>query len=296
MLYDDKLTTFRTVAEEGSFSQAAELLYTSHTSVIKRINALEAQVGVKLINRNNRGVELTAAGKSFYNDTLQIIDSIDSAVSRAQQLANLPRQFTVRVGCSMFYPGGKYISLWDRVSDLHPNINIELVMFNDSDRSLIDIGNEYDCLIGPFESEFFSDKYSLLPIDVCHICIGVSRKSPLSKKEQLTFRDLQRKKLCILPEKVSCGFDRVRKEMASSCEEMLIEEISPYINVKLLNECAEGKFMLLFLDCWSDLHPSIKCVPLECASDYQFGIIYAKKPSQEMKEFIDAIKNTSWER
>ncbi|TLY64495.1 MAG: LysR family transcriptional regulator, partial [Gammaproteobacteria bacterium] len=60
------LRYFIAVAETGSLTEAAERrLHTSQPSLSRQIRDLEYQVGVELLSRGARGVELTAAGRAF---------------------------------------------------------------------------------------------------------------------------------------------------------------------------------------------------------------------------------------
>ncbi len=61
-----QLDTFICVADAGSFSKAAEVLYVSSTAVMKQINLLEDALEVQLFVRTPRGLTLTDAGKSYY--------------------------------------------------------------------------------------------------------------------------------------------------------------------------------------------------------------------------------------
>ena len=82
---DDKvLNTFNTVAEEGSFTRAAERLYVSHTVVIKQINLLEARLDVKLFDRRRRGVTLTTAGQVLYAEAMRLMKESEQAVERVR--------------------------------------------------------------------------------------------------------------------------------------------------------------------------------------------------------------------
>ena len=62
-MYDKVLDTFKTAAEEGSFTKAADKLYITHTAVRKQINQLEGALEVKLFDRSNQGLLLTNAGQ-----------------------------------------------------------------------------------------------------------------------------------------------------------------------------------------------------------------------------------------
>ena len=68
-MYSHQLDTFIRAADAGSFSKAAEELFISSTAVMKQIDHLEASLGVPLFDRTPRGLTLTDAGKSYYQDT-----------------------------------------------------------------------------------------------------------------------------------------------------------------------------------------------------------------------------------
>ena len=61
MLFNSQLETFVVVADEGSFSKAAEKLFISTTAVIKQINTLEEDTNIQLFQRSFKGVSLTEA-------------------------------------------------------------------------------------------------------------------------------------------------------------------------------------------------------------------------------------------
>ena len=67
-MYNPHLETFLVVADSSSFSKASQKLFISPTAVIKQINLLENEIGFPLFYRDNKGITLTDAGKSFYND------------------------------------------------------------------------------------------------------------------------------------------------------------------------------------------------------------------------------------
>lgn len=73
MMYNTQLETFLKVAESGSFSKTAELLYITPPAVTKQINLLEEDLGLTLFVRTHRGLKLTPAGQSLYKDTSYLI-------------------------------------------------------------------------------------------------------------------------------------------------------------------------------------------------------------------------------
>ena len=65
-MFNPQLKTFVTVADCGSFNKAAEALYISPPSVMKQLNTLEKHLELKLLDRTNQGIRLTAAGRVIY--------------------------------------------------------------------------------------------------------------------------------------------------------------------------------------------------------------------------------------
>ncbi len=78
------LKAFATVVEAGSFNRAAEQLGTSKATVSRRVSSLERALGAKLLNRTTRHIDLTEAGKQFYEDVLNIFHSLEEAEDRIQ--------------------------------------------------------------------------------------------------------------------------------------------------------------------------------------------------------------------
>ena len=82
------LRYFVTVAEELNFTRAAEKLNTVQPSLSQQIKDLEREVDVKLLERNNRKVELTEAGQAFLKEALLSLEHAERAVQAARQVAH----------------------------------------------------------------------------------------------------------------------------------------------------------------------------------------------------------------
>ena len=87
------LRYFIAVAEMGSVTEAAKRrLYTSQPSLSRQIRDLEDQVGVELLSRSARGVELTAAGTAFLDHARMALMHVDAAAETARRAAQPPRK------------------------------------------------------------------------------------------------------------------------------------------------------------------------------------------------------------
>jgi len=80
------LRYFVAVAEELSFTRAAAVLHVAQSAVSAQIRLLEDSVGVMLLERNSRRVELTGAGRVFLRGAKKIISDLDEIAKQARRI------------------------------------------------------------------------------------------------------------------------------------------------------------------------------------------------------------------
>jgi DNA-binding transcriptional LysR family regulator len=78
------MSAFVRVVEVGSLSRAARTLKTTQPTVSKWVARLERHLGVKLLQRNTRGVRLTEAGERYFRSVRRILKEIDTAEEAVQ--------------------------------------------------------------------------------------------------------------------------------------------------------------------------------------------------------------------
>jgi LysR family hca operon transcriptional activator len=120
------LRYFIAVADAGSLTVAAEQkLHTSQPSLSRQIRDLEQEVGVQLISRSARGIELTSAGKAFLDHARTALLQAEAAKEAALRSAHLAKP-TFALG----FLSGSEIGLLPEVSrilrDEFPGIDIRL--------------------------------------------------------------------------------------------------------------------------------------------------------------------------
>ena len=80
------IPVFTAIIEQGSFSKAAVSLGLTKSAVSKRITGLEAQLGVRLLNRSTRKLSLTEAGERYYIHAQEAVQAADEAERAATEL------------------------------------------------------------------------------------------------------------------------------------------------------------------------------------------------------------------
>lgn len=103
-----QIAIFRSIAEEKHFGRAARRLYLSQAAVSAALQKLEAELGVKLVHRTSRHVELTAAGRVLLAETTAVEATLERAV-RLTREASIHPAGTVRIATN--YPASRLLLL-----------------------------------------------------------------------------------------------------------------------------------------------------------------------------------------
>ncbi|MFY8083784.1 MAG: LysR family transcriptional regulator [Rubrivivax sp.] len=138
-----QLETFVAVATKGSLTATAQAEDVAPAVIGRRIDALEARLGVKLLLRTTRRISLTHEGSAFLEDCQRLLTDLASAeasVSAGGVKASGHLKVTAPAGF-----GRRHVApLVPRFIALHPDVSVSL---NLSDR-VVDIVNEgFDCAV-----------------------------------------------------------------------------------------------------------------------------------------------------
>lgn len=295
-MYSRQIQTFIEVADCGSLSKAAEKLFITSASVMKQMNALENRIGIKLLERGNRGIRLTSAGESLYKDALRIIRETEEAIGRARQAAGSQR-YVVRIGTSLLNPCKALIDLWKRIEENHPDFQIKLVPFEDDHANILSrlaaLGKTMDCLVGPCGSRQWRARCNLYVLGDYRVCCAVPRKHRLAGKRLLKIADLYGECLMMVKRGDSENLDELRDRLEKAHPEIQIVDTPFFYDAEVFNLCVHTDSILLTLDAWADLHPSLLTIPVAWSYTAPYGLLYAKEPSRDVIAFLEAIKSAN---
>ena len=123
------LKVLREVALRGSFSAAAESLSYSQPAVSQQIARLEAQTGVKLIERQPKGIKLTPAGEALVRHTEQILAQLAHAQAELTEIASDARG-KLRLGSFATAAGTIVSRAVSQFRHLRPGVQVDLELMD----------------------------------------------------------------------------------------------------------------------------------------------------------------------
>ena len=216
-MYNPQLETFLRVADAGSFNKAAEESFITPTAVIKQINLLEEALGVKLFDRSHRGLQLTKAGRSMYQDAKYIIQYCRDSVTRAKN-AMQEDENIIRIGSSPMTPAQLLMELWSRVQTLHPDIKFQIVPFENTPENareiLANLGKNIDVVGGIFDETMLHLRGCAgLELTRGRFCCAVSIHHRLADKDKLQVSDLYGENLLLMHRGWSHYVDQLRDDL-----------------------------------------------------------------------------------
>jgi DNA-binding transcriptional LysR family regulator len=120
-----QLRCFVAVGEELHFGHAAERLHMTQPPLSRQIRLLEHQVGTPLLERTNRAVRFTAAGKAFFPEAARILRLADEATMTARRIAK-GEKGSIAIGFTAAFGYGLLPQIVRRLHQRVPNITLTL--------------------------------------------------------------------------------------------------------------------------------------------------------------------------
>ncbi len=188
-----QIIRFISVAEHKSFTLAANALYTHQSTISKNIAQLEQEIGLSLFDRNTNTLELTYAGKSFYEKSLTVVADFNKLEDTIKNIRT-GQQGSIKVTCI-----GPYLPFLLKALNQfklqYPNI--EFVFTNSSFENIPNIFqslNSEEADIATLFSIFLPeehDDYEVIPFLTEHFRFLLSKNHPLAKKEKITLQEMK---------------------------------------------------------------------------------------------------------
>ena len=295
-MYNPQLDTFLRVADAGSFNKAAEESYITPTAVIKQINLLESSLEVKLFERTHRGLILTKAGKSLYQDTKYIIQYCKDSVTRAKNAMQEDTNI-IRIGTSPMTPAQLLMQLWPRIQEQCPDMKFQIIPYENTPENareiLANLGRNIDVVGGIFDDTMLDLRHCAgLELSREPFCCAVSIHHRLAAKDKLKIQDLYGENLLLMHRGWSHYVDRLRDDIWQNHNQIQIVDFDFY-NMNIFNHCENSDDVLLAIPGWANVHPLLKVIPVVWEHGIPYGLLHSSQPSEIVKRFLAAAQGAA---
>lgn len=281
------LQYFIAVAQEKNFTKAAKYLHISQPSVSRQIQKLEDELGVKLFDRTENIITLTASGQYLYEQAKQIVDTTQRTEQNIKN-QHLEIRGTIRIGTGesalLFLPVIKAIKA---IAQKYPKIEFE-IKSEDADQVMEKLENasiDLGVILGYTDSDY---NFLSLPGKTSWGLI-VNRRSEFNKYKQISVDQLAKQDIILPMQKQDSGY---LKAWLEKCKPQM-HVIAHY---NLLNNALlmvkENIAPVLALDQVVDLDQELKFIPLKPKISANMNLIWSKKRPipQALQLFIEEIK------
>ena len=238
-------------------------------------------------------LRLLKFGKQIYNDSKFIIDYTNKAIKKAKKLQNKNTHF-VTIGTSLICPCKPLLDIWYKINDKHPEFKIKIVPFEENHTNILNTLNSngiiLDFLVSPCDSPIWLENFNFLKLGDYQFCIAIPISHPLAKKDKISISDLSNEKITTITRGDSKQNQSILNKIKTTCNDVEILDAPFFYDIDVFNSCEESGSLLVTLECWKDIHPAFKTIPISSGESMPYGIIYSKEPSDDASKFLDIVK------
>jgi DNA-binding transcriptional LysR family regulator len=288
---------FIAVAEERHFGRAAAHLHIAQSGLSQQILKLERSVGVQLLVRDRRGVEITPAGEAFLDYARLTLELADRAVESAK-LAERGKAGLLRVGTTVIGLPPMAERLLQTFGERYPEVEMELTPRLTSE--LIDgistFALDVAILFSPFKSVDPAPRYQQL--GSYEFVAAVPEGHRLAKLERIPRSELLKEPFIDAPRNINPELsDYVHRTLFGEIEHPRRVEVPVLEEARRLELVAAGKGIVVTVPHPGAERPGIVLRPLdEDTTTVGYGVAWSATPtSPYLDAFLDVARELASE-
>ncbi len=290
-MFNPQLATFVCVADCGSFSQAAEKLYLVHGGD-EAAQRPGAAPGAEAAGAHKAGDRPDPGGRGHL--PLRQTDVRRLGPGAAGGAGGRPGgPVCLCVGTSILNPCRPFMDLWYRFCGHFPGYQLHLVPYEDDHQGILGeigaLGEKFDFLMGACDSRQWLDRCNFLPLGEYRHCIAVPRGHPLAGRKGLTLAELHGETLMMVKQGDSPSVDRVRAAVEAH-PQIHIEDTPQFYDMEVFNRSVQTGHLLMSLDCWTEVHPSLVTLPVDWNFTIPYGLLYQLRPGADVARFVALVR------
>src|SRR3989475_11788488 len=290
-----QLRTFKAVADLSSFSLAAQQLRLSQPSVSYQVKELEEAIGMPLLDRLGKRVQLTQAGSILYAYARRTLDVLDEAALALEEMRGIKRG-SLRVGASTTV--GIYLlpAALGAFKKLHPGLIISLEIGTRARVQEQVLRNELDlAVVGPALKD---PELAIIPFLSDELVVVAPAGHPLAHKRRLSLKDLEAQPF-VMREAASGSRWSLEKEARKTGTKLSVAmELGSNGAIKHAVESGLGLAVISRYACALEVS-SGRLVELHVRGfpirrDWHIVHLRRRKLPASVRAFIEFLQDTSW--
>lgn len=289
-----QLRYFVEIAENGSFSAAAERLYIAQSALSRQIKELEQQLGTPLFERTARQPRLTAAGLAFLDRARHLLADLDKAERLAREIGQGLRG-SLRLNHSSTVPlTGRLLERLGGYLEANPGVSLEIAQ-QSSEAQLEDIAQgrlEIGLLRLPVLRQHQDVETHTLFSEP--LLLAVAAGHPLANATQVDLERLRDERFISIPHRQRGGLSYLS---ASLCMKAgFFPRAAQVVSRKTtqLQLIQAGFGVALLPACMRDIAPaSVHFVPLDEPCQSTVALACRRDPGDLVRQFVSAMQGSS---
>ncbi len=183
-----QLKYFKTVANKGTLSEAAQLLFVSAPALSISISKLEKELGMPLFERTKNKITLNAQGHIFLKYVNQVFSSIECAKSEMRQSLSATGSH-VSVA---FLVSTEWVHMLTTFSQENPNFTLSCTTLPPDKLRQSGLPSQYNFLLAPEKKlpEWFAEDLDSIPLFEDHPVVMLHPDHPLAQQESVDISEL----------------------------------------------------------------------------------------------------------
>lgn len=293
---ENQIDTFLAVAQQGSFSHAAQSLHISQPAVTYRIRALEEELGAKLFDCGAFAAALTPAGHAFHEEARQLSEMF--YMTRRRMLAFAP-QSTITLGFPemMLRDGRAFLQIMDACTQALGGEGGKLVTSKKLERAPLHvqqlIRGEVDLIFADLGlEELRGERFDRRRLFGEQSRVCMHREHPLAGKKSLRISDLQNQTVYLYEDDTSFMM-HVRQLLDSKG---IIPDQQNFPSLMQLLPTLLKKTGVTITNDMPITHEELIYLPLDMEKNIDIGIAWMKeRATPRLRQAVHIIESMPWE-
>lgn len=282
----NQLENFVAVAEAGSFSAAAQKLFISPQALIQQIAKLERELGFRLLSRNTKGVQLTAAGELYCRGLKNMLKEYHQCTEQASAAAQ--KSLTLRIGLPAYVNPTFMLSICRQFNVKYPEYQLFYETYSTDDTIRALTQGRIDVCAQIKDSRncpYFSQR--LFPVR--HYCL-VSANNPLAGRDSVRISDMVGQTVGVWGD--LNVYHRLSAYIAQDSLDIRLRGLPESLSEVVLF-CVKGHVLIACAPVVNSLKSSLDVIPIDFDFGLDYYISYTDNQNEAVQRFLHTAKTVS---